>query len=71
MTSADVAKLFGVVPATVRQWERLGRIPAHRTSTGMRLFARADVMRVFEEWERAKPNGPTAWTWQPPAETGA
>lgn len=49
MTTADVAKVFGVVPATVRLWERLGKLPAQRTSSGMRLFLTVDVMRLATE----------------------
>ncbi len=46
MTAADAARLLGVVPATVRQMERDGRLPAERTVGGMRLFRREDVERL-------------------------
>jgi excisionase family DNA binding protein len=49
LTPADAARLLGVVPATVRQMERDGRLPAQRTAGGMRLFRRDDVERMAEE----------------------
>lgn len=49
LSVADAARLLGVVPATVRQMERDGRLPAQRTAGGMRLFRREDVERVVAE----------------------
>jgi excisionase family DNA binding protein len=49
LTTADAARLLGVVPATVRQMERSGRLPAQRTTSGMRLFRRADVERLLAD----------------------
>jgi len=46
LSAADAAWLLGVVPATVRQMERDGRLPAQRTAGGMRLFRREDVERL-------------------------
>ncbi len=46
LSAADAARLLGVVPATVRQMERDGRLPAQRTVGGMRLFRREDVERL-------------------------
>ena len=43
MLTADVAREKGVTPATVRQWERSGKLSAIRTVTGVRLFNRGDV----------------------------
>ncbi|MDP9357434.1 MAG: helix-turn-helix domain-containing protein [Chloroflexota bacterium] len=51
LSAADAARLLGVVPATVRQMERSGRLPAERTAGGMRLFRRADVERLAAERE--------------------
>lgn len=53
LTSADVARRLGVTPATVRLWERLGRIQATRTVSGMRLFTVAAVERMRAERQRA------------------
>jgi excisionase family DNA binding protein len=52
LTSADAARRLGVAPATVRLWERLGRLPATRTLSGTRLFRLADVERLVEERTR-------------------
>ena len=43
LTTADVARILGVVPATVRLMERDGRLPALKTPGGQRLFTRSDV----------------------------
>lgn len=43
MLTADVAREKAVTPATVRQWERSGKLPAIKTVTGVRLFNRSDV----------------------------
>jgi excisionase family DNA binding protein len=50
LSAADAARLLGVVPATVRQMERDGRLPAQRTVGGMRLFRREDVERLMAAW---------------------
>lgn len=54
LTVADAARLLGVVPATVRQMERNGRLPALRTESGIRLFRRQDVERLVEERARTR-----------------
>lgn len=47
--TAEAARIVGVVPATVRWWEKSGRLPAERTGDGTRLFKRADVERMARE----------------------
>lgn len=49
---ADAARLLGVVPATVRQMERDGRLPAQKTASGVRIFRREDVARLVSEREQ-------------------
>ncbi len=49
LSVADAARLLGVVPATVRQMERDGRLPAQRTAGGMRLFRREDVEHLVAQ----------------------
>jgi len=49
LSTADAAKLLGVVPDTVRLWNRSGRLPAMKTQGGIRLFRRDDVKRVAAE----------------------
>ena len=43
LTVGDAARIIGVVPATIRLWERQGKLPAQRTASGIRLFSQADV----------------------------
>ncbi len=40
---SDVARRFGVVPATVRHWVRTGQLCAIRTERGYHLFHSRDV----------------------------
>jgi len=54
LLAAGVARLCGVTPATVRLWERTGRLPAVRTADGVRIFRREDVTRLASERERTK-----------------
>lgn len=42
----EVARLFGVTVATVRRWEREGKISAERTPGGQRRFNRAEIERA-------------------------
>lgn len=46
LTVGDAARIVAVVPATIRLWERSGKLPAVRTLGGVRLFHRADVERI-------------------------
>ncbi len=48
LTCADVARLLGVVPDTVRDLERRGRLKAIRTPGGIRLFQEADVKQFAQ-----------------------
>lgn len=43
----EVARIFGVTVATVRRWEREGKIDAVRTPGGQRRFDRAEIERVW------------------------
>jgi excisionase family DNA binding protein len=52
LLTSEVARIFEVVPATIRLWERQGRIKAVRTNGGVRLFNRRDVERLARERER-------------------
>ncbi|MBX7135067.1 MAG: helix-turn-helix domain-containing protein [Fimbriimonadaceae bacterium] len=46
---ADAARILGVVPATVRQMERDGRLKAQKTLGGVRVFQQAEVERVAQD----------------------
>jgi excisionase family DNA binding protein len=49
LLTSEVARLLNVSPETVRIWERLGKLPALKTSRGVRLFDRRDVERLARE----------------------
>jgi excisionase family DNA binding protein len=55
LTTGDAARVLRVDPATVRMYERAGRLPALRTPGGLRLFARSDVERLAHEREARLP----------------
>lgn len=59
LTTADAARLLGVVPATVRQIERQGGLAAKRTPSGVRLFDREEVERLVEERRRKQERLPS------------
>jgi DNA-binding transcriptional MerR regulator len=46
MLTAEAARLAEVTPATVRLWEKLGKLTATRTASGVRLFNRSDVEAI-------------------------
>jgi excisionase family DNA binding protein len=50
----EAARILEVSPQTVRLWERSGRLPAIRTSSGTRLFDSAKVERLREERQRQR-----------------
>jgi excisionase family DNA binding protein len=54
MTVADAAEILGLSVDMVRLLERSGRLPALRTTRGIRLFRRADVDRLAEERKRGR-----------------
>lgn len=54
--TAEAARIAGVVPATIRWWEKTGRLPAERTSDGVRLYRRGDVERVARERQERRAN---------------
>ena len=49
MLAAEAAKLLDVTPAAVRDMERRGALAAERTTSGVRLFDRADVLRLAKD----------------------
>ncbi len=48
LTTQDVAMRLKKSPETIRFYERVGKLPATKTPSGMRLFREADVAR-FEQ----------------------
>jgi excisionase family DNA binding protein len=49
LTVSSAAKILKTSEGTVRRLERSGELPAQRTSSGVRLFDRADVDRLARE----------------------
>jgi excisionase family DNA binding protein len=45
----EVALLLRISPATVRVWERMGKLRALKTAGGVRLFERRDVEELARE----------------------
>jgi hypothetical protein len=61
LLAADVAKLIGRTPATVREAASEGRLPvAALTPAGVRLFRRADVERFCRERKGRSDADPTS-----------
>jgi excisionase family DNA binding protein len=52
--TGDAAHMLGVSPATVRDYERTGRLTAIRTIRGLRLFSKRDVERLRAEREQRR-----------------
>jgi excisionase family DNA binding protein len=48
MTTSAAARLLERSEGTIRNLERIGTLPAVRTTSGQRLFRRGDVLRLLE-----------------------
>ena len=48
LLTTEAARVLGKSAETVRLYERVGRLYAIRTSSGVRLFRKADVLRLAE-----------------------
>ena len=55
LTVGDVARRLQVMPDTVRELERRGRLRALRTEGGVRLFRKADIERFAQEFQARRP----------------
>jgi excisionase family DNA binding protein len=49
LTVSEAARILILSPDGVRRLERVGQLPAHRTTTGVRLFMLSDVLRLAEK----------------------
>ena len=56
MTTGEAARLLRLSPDMVRWLEREGRLPAQRTTNGVRLFRRCEVERLATERARSRGN---------------
>lgn len=52
MTTGEAARVLGLSADMVRWLERDGRLPAQRTTNGIRLFRRGDVERLAADRTR-------------------
>lgn len=51
LTTGEAAELVGVSIATIRRWQKMGRLPGYRTPSNRRYFKRRDIEAaiVFDE----------------------
>jgi DNA-binding transcriptional MerR regulator len=54
LTVSAAARLAEVAENTIRSWERRGWLPVTRTTSGLRLFTRDDVLRIAERQRAAR-----------------
>jgi excisionase family DNA binding protein len=60
MRIAQAAEYLGVSPNTLRNWERAGKIPAHRHPVnGYRLFRQQDLDALLHQTEQTDDKGRT------------
>jgi excisionase family DNA binding protein len=66
MTTGEAGRLLGLSADMVRWLENEGRLPAQRTTNGVRLFRRSDVEKLAAE--RARGNASDETSSAPPDE---
>jgi DNA-binding transcriptional MerR regulator len=49
LLTSEVAQILGISEASVRLWERLGRLHAVKSARGVRIFERAEVEQLARE----------------------
>lgn len=55
LTVNEVAKILGVSPLTIRNWDQKGRLIAHRNPlNNYRLYKTEDVENLIKEIEQSK-----------------
>ncbi len=55
LTVNEVAKILGVSPLTIRNWDQKGRLVAHRNPlNNYRLYKTEDVENLIKEIEQSK-----------------
>jgi excisionase family DNA binding protein len=63
---SQAAEYLGVSPGTLRNWERQGKIRAHRVpQNGYRLFRLVDLEAVLREVSRSSPSARRASSSRP------
>jgi excisionase family DNA binding protein len=51
ITTCDAARILNVSPDTIRRWAKVGRLPAIRTASGIRLFERSVIAQLSAKTE--------------------
>jgi DNA-binding transcriptional MerR regulator len=59
LLTAEAARILNLTPATVRQMERRGLLPAELTDKGVRIFDREVVLRIARERAERRAVPPT------------
>jgi len=55
LTVNEVAKILGVSPLTIRNWDQKGRLVAHRNPlNNYRLYKIEDIEKLIKEIEQSK-----------------
>ena len=49
LSTSTAARELSVAAQTVRLWERIGKLPAVKTTDGRRLFFRSDIEKLKRE----------------------
>lgn len=61
VTITEAAEFLGVSPNTIRNWDRSGKIPVHRSPmSGYRLFLKADLEELLKQIQQSG-RYPTGW----------
>ena len=61
MTVREVAKVLGVTPLTVRNWDQKGKLAAYRNPVNnYRLYKVEDVEELLKDIDQSKENRPQA-----------
>lgn len=59
LTVKEIAKLFGVTPLTIRNWDKKGSLVAYRNPlNNYRMYKVEDVESLFKQIEQSKPEPP-------------
>lgn len=71
LTVNEVAKIFGVTPLTVRNWDKKGQLTAHRNPVNnYRLYLVNEVEELMKKIETSKGNGSVKIKSEKNIETG-
>lgn len=54
LTSAEVARMFGIGAKTVGKWAQQGKLPFILTLGGHRRYPRAEIERIVEQLTNAR-----------------